>query len=432
MRKLFVIALILGTLGLWLATNQQDDGPLELPHDKYEQGTENQEFDNMVWSHSSDPKLLVKYCLFQFRKTTNFTHCVLSSSSAAQAKLFGRALWEIWLGHTQLAKETLDVLQQDGHWSLWGKVGLLELALHTGNQIQLTSLLLQFNNDFLSSGNIALIQSYKHYELWNTWNDLEWIRLEELLNKYTIKEIATDSKLLFLKSNVYFVRGQEEFLEELLKQSHPQVKNTAEYFYCLVYLAILKSGPDNSKNIIKKLAKDWPEDTEIVLEKVLSDLQDSDPTVQKFALKEIYDIAKLFNKDSKLLLEIMESLLTYHKFEEAGQVFKYLDLNKVVLDDFVLFHTISAWNDIYKVEYDSALSKLEKALEMAPKDLAANWLKVLLIKKLERPDLALRPLKILFTANPYNQSYRNQITYFRNNYDMPELESLYQRMIEHH
>ena len=91
-----------------------------------------------------------------------------------------------------------------------------------------------------------MLQSYKYYELWYTRNELEWKKLEVLLEKYTIEQITKDSELLFLQSNFYFVQGQRDDLEKLLKQTKLTIRNTAEYAYSLIYLAILKSDPEDS------------------------------------------------------------------------------------------------------------------------------------------------------------------------------------------
>lgn len=430
MRKLFAALLILSIISLWFVNYQTEKGPTQAPENDNISAFADQKLARTVWNEFSDPKLLIKHCLSQFKKNLDATDCTLSTSSADQTKLFSNVLWEIWSGHTGLAKDKIESLQQEEPWSSWGNIGLLELALHTGNQTQLGSLLAQFRDSFLSAKNTSLLQSYKYYELWYARNELEWEKLEALLEKYSIEQITKDSELLFLQSNVFFVRGQRDYLEKLLNQTKLSVRNTVDYTYSLIYLAILKSDTEESKTIVNKFAEDSPENIDIVLEKAQMDLLDTSPTVREAALRKIHNIAKLFSKDLGLLLSVMESLLTHHKFDEAGRIFNYIDLTNVILDDFVMFHTITAWNDIYMAEYEDALLKIEKALKMAPKDLAANWLKVLLAKKFERPDLAQDSLEILLRANPFNKNHINQILHFRNKYKTPELEALYQGMIE--
>lgn len=430
MRNLFASALILGIFSLWFVTNEAENEPTQTPVNDNVTAFADQKLASTVWNEFSDPKLLIKHCMSQFKEKNDATNCILSAGSTGQAKLFSSALWAIWSGHTILAKDEIELLKQEEPWSLWGNIGLLELALHTGNQTQLGSLLTQFRDGFLSSKNTSLLQSYNYYELWYTRNELEWKKLEVLLEKYTIEQITKDSELLFLQSNFYFVQGQRDDLEKLLNQTKLTIRNTAEYAYSLIYLAILKSDPEDSKAIIKKFAEDSPENIDIVLEKALMDLLDTNPIVREAALRKIHDIANLYSNDLGLLLSVMESLLTHHKFDEAGRIFKYIDLTDIILDDFVMFHTITAWNDIYMAEYEDALLKIEEALKMAPKDLASNWLKVLLAKKIERPDLAQNSLEVLLKANPYNKNHINQILHFRNKYKTPELEALYQSMIE--
>jgi tetratricopeptide (TPR) repeat protein len=430
MRKLLVALLILSIISLWFVNNQTEKEPAQAPENDNISAFADQKLANTVWNEFSDPKLLIKHCLSQFKENNDATDCILSTSSADQAKLFSSVLWKIWSGHTVLAKDEIELLQQEESWSLWGNIGLLELALHTGNQTQLGSLLVQFRDSFLSANNTSLLQSYKYYELWYTRNELKWKKLGALLEKYTIEQITRDPELLFLQSNIFFVRGQRDYLEKLLNQTELSARNTVDYTYSLIYLAILKSDTEESKTIINKFAEDSSENIDIVLEKAQMDLLDTSPTVREAALRKIHHIAKLFSKDLGLLLSVMESLLTHHKFDEAGRIFNYIDLTNVILDDFVMFHTIRAWNDIYMAEYEDALLKIEKALKMAPKDLAANWLKVLLAKKLERPDLAQDSLEILLKANPFNKNHINQILHFRNKYKTPELEALYQCMIQ--
>ncbi len=432
MRKLLIVAIILGVLGIWLITDQDNKDLITLQKDEKKLVSTNHKDTDMVWNELSDLMSLINYCSSLFKTNNNASSCVLTSESSEQIKLFASTLWKIWSGHSRRAKEDLELFQQEEAWSLWGKIGLMELALYTGNQKKLASLLDQFKDDFLSTKNNSLIEAYRNYELWHAFEDLNWKKLEKLLEKYTINQITSNPNLFLFQSSIYFVNGQRKKLKNFLNQTHPEVKVSANYINGLVYLAILEPKLERLDIIKKIFPTDRPWSVDIIFEMARLELMNDNPAVQEDALEKYFDIAKLSRNNPAYLLEIINSLASHHKFAEAEEIFKYLDVKYVDLEDFVIFKTVSAWNYVYIGDYENAAYEIELALKMAPKDLTANWLKVLLIKKLERPDLALRPLEILFTANPYNQSYRNQITYFRNNYDMPELESLYQRMIEHH
>ncbi len=429
MKNILIVILIVGVFAAWFHTDKVSIASLS---DASTSVFNNQEYVHSTWNSSSDPKLLIEYCSDQFSERNNVTDCSLAPNSAEQAKLFANALWKVWSGHTHQAEEKFKQLQQEEAWLLWGKVGLLELANHTGNQNKLGLLLDRFKQDFLSSKNDIFIQSYNYFELWHAHSSLEWVELEDLLNKYTIEQITSNSELLFMQSSIYLASGQKEKLGKLLNQARPEAKKSAYYVYSLVYLTDLKLNVIESDSIIKRFAITRPEDDSLALAKARLELLDDNKAVSEAALKKILDITKSHKKDVRFLLDIREILFSNHKFEAAKLVFKSTDLAGVVLEDFVMFKTVLAWEFILKNRFDYAISKLEEALNMAPRDLAANWLKVLIAKKLERPDLVQNSLKVLLDANPYNQSYRNQISHFRNKYKTPEFEVLYKRMIEHH
>jgi len=432
MKNILIISLIFGISIFLFFVISADKEPVMLPGTKDNHEYPNQEFANTVWNVLSDPKQLTKYCDAQFTKNSNEATCIVSSDSADQARVFSSALWEIWSGHTQLAKEKLEQLYEDKTWSLWGGVGLLELAHHTGNQNELTSLLEQLKEGFLSSENPQFISSYEFYELWYAKNNFEWARLENLLAKYSEEKINNDPELFFLQSSVFFTNGREPELKELLDEVSPVVKKTIYYVYSLVNYTSLKSGIKESDSIINKFVTTRPEDTELAAEKIYLELLDDNPAIVEDALNRLYDIVDLSSKDVNLILHMMLTLATDQKYDESVKVFNIANFgDDVVLEDFVMYHTFSAWEHVHMGEYDSAFYKLEKSINMAPKDTAANGLKVLLAKKFERPDLALSSLKILLETNPHNESYRNLILYFRNKYETPELEVLYRRMIGH-
>ncbi len=214
MKNILVAILIMGIFIAWFLINHADTAATTSPSDASTLVSNNPEYAHSTWNRSADPKLLIEYCSNQFSAKNNVTDCSLAPNSAEQAKLFANALWKVWSGHTHQAKEKFKQLQQEKPWSLWGKLGLLELANHTGNQNKLGLLLDRFKQDFLSSKNDIFIQSYKYFELWHAYSSLEWVELEGLLDKYTIEQITSNPELLFMQSNVYLVSGQKEKLEK--------------------------------------------------------------------------------------------------------------------------------------------------------------------------------------------------------------------------
>jgi lipopolysaccharide biosynthesis regulator YciM len=124
------------------------------------------------------------------------------------------------------------------------------------------------------------------------------------------------------------------------------------------------------------------------------------------------------------------TLAGYHKPEESGRIFDVIDTSNTTLTDFAAFHVLSAWDAVYRGDISQASSKLQKAFDMAPRHVAANWLKALIAKRQEDTRRGVEALEVLFAADPYNKNYRNMIRHFRSKLKTPELEQLYKEVLE--
>ena len=395
------------------------------------------EHTNTSWNALSDPKLLIKHCDAQFTRNSNQPTCVIFPDSHDQAKVFSKMLWEAWSGHTQLARYKFNMLQlnEDKVWSLWGGIGLLELENYTGNQIAVTSLLRRLKEDFLSSEKPLFIEMYEHYELWHASDNYEWARLKKLLGKYSKEKIRNDPELFFLQSTILVNNEQELELEKLLNEASPSVKKTIHYVNSMIEYTTLKYGIKELDSVIRKFAKDRPEDTKIAFSFAIQELSDNDPDVSEAALNRLYKISEASRKDVGLILSVLVILGAHKKFDESDKVLNMANFgDDVVLDDFVAYHNYMALTHLYKnkIEFYEAFNRVEKAISLAPKDTTANRLKVTIARENGRPDLALGSLRVLLEASPNYEGYRNQVIYFRNKYKTPEFESLYQRMINYH
>lgn len=391
------------------------------------------EHDKTLWNVLSDPKDLITYCDGQFVKNSNKPTCTISPNSADEAKVFSKALWEIWSGRTKLARAKLNKLHNNKKWSLWGGIGLFELAYQTGNQKQLGSLLKLLKKDFFSSENTLFINLYNYYELMYAGGNHEWKRLESLLGKYSKEIILYDPVLFSLQSRIFYIKKQESELAKLINKASPTVKKTSYYVPSVSYYTFLKFGIKESNAILRRYATDRPEDMVLTVSYLHQQLLDKNPNVAKNALNKLLEIIRSSKNNINLIFQTVLTLIQNKKYNESVNVLKMANFNNdVVLDDFVSYHIYLAWHDVYMGKDDAALNKLEEALSMAPRNIDVHDLKFLLERKHERPELALNSLKVLLESDPHNNNYRNEFSVFRKIYKLPELKSLYQRMNTYH
>lgn len=391
------------------------------------------EHDNTSWNALSDPGLLMEYCESQFIKDSSQPTCDISPNSSTRARMFSEGLWETWSGRTHLAEMKFKYLYESEKWSLWGSIGLLELAYTTENKNELASLLKKYKESFLSSDKPLFLKTYEHYELWHASENFEWEKLESLLQRYSKEQIQNDPALFFFQSSILVNNKQILELDELLSEVPLNVKETIHYINAMVAYTSLKYGEKERDIIISKFAKERPKEIAIVLSDAFNELSNDDPDVSKAALSKIYKITKSSKENVNLVLKTILILCAYNKFYESTEVFKIANFrNDVILDDFTAYHSFLAWVYLSQNLDNEVLNRVEKAIDMAPKDLTANRIKLYLARKNEEPDLALSSLKVLLNTSPHSESLREEISYFRNKYKTSEFESIYQQMITNH
>lgn len=179
---------------------------------------------------------------------------------------------------------------------------------------------------------------------------------------------------------------------------------------------------------IKQFASLHPENRDLILQRAYAEVIDRSPEIATAAVARIHDVATLSKHYVRLLLEISVTLASYHKFNDSVRVFRLIDHSNVNLDDFAAFHTLGAWHAISRGEMNEAVTSLNRALEMNPKQISANWLKAVIAKRQDDAQAGVIALNNLFDGDPYNENYVSLILHFRNRSETPSFERLFREI----
>lgn len=385
---------------------------------------------DFVWTRSSDPELLIIYCASKFTVSNQDSTCALGEGSKPQVVAFSDALWKTWSGHTVDARTVFTSLLRDNESALWGELGLLELATYTNNHRELASLLGRFEK-ILSNRDPIYRRLYEHYRIAHAEDTSDWAGLQKLLSKYSREQILNEPVLFSAQSRVLFVKGQRLQMAELLRTARSNIRGTTLYMLSKADYAVLEEGIGASKAAIRKLAASHPEDQRLALELAYIDIYQSSASVTSAGLKKLNNFARLSPNNVRLLLSMAVTLASYHKSDDSAQIFRLIDSRRTNLNDFALFHILSAWDAVYWGNIDQARKSLGEALEMAPRHVAANWLKVLIAKRRDDPRAGAEALAPLMESDPYNENYISLVMYFRDKFNTADFERLATQATRH-
>lgn len=378
----------------------------------------------VTWNVDSHFYDLLAFCQAQVDTAADQSTCAIDPGSAAEAVQFADALWLIWTGRTHSARQILQRLLAQGSWCGWGQAGLLQLALHTEDHKQLASLLAEFASPQSTCG-WGSASLFQHYSILLALESADWKALDRLLKELPQQAVLDSPSLFLAQAKYYYAVGRAADLATLLAAATPEVQESTEYLTQQAKFTALNEGVGSWSRAFHAQSKRHLTDRSLAIDAALSDLLDDSPEVVSAAAEKLEDIAVRSSKDVRLQMHLAIMLALHRQPEASERVYRRIETIDTSLQDFTAFHTLVAWNAIYRDDLEQAKKSIVSALSMAPRHYGANYLKALIAKKEGDSASGLEALHILQGADPYNENVRSMIKGFYENFPSEDWKALY-------
>lgn len=388
------------------------------------------EFADYRWVRASDPQLLIYYCASKFAVGVETSNCLVGPASAADAKRFADALWSVWLGQTKKARSTFEQLSKNRDWSEWGRIGFLELAWHTEDIKALGGLLTSYESDQAKERSDAFNKALRRYRLLHAEATNDWERIHAVARQHSLHQITHELALFTAYGRALYFQGRKRELADLLQAAPPALQETTVYMWLKVDHALLRGGTTASMEVVKQYVASQAENEQFALQTAYMEILDSSQEVATAARASIHRLAEASKHNVRLLLEIAVTLISYDKVDDSAQVMALVDRKNTNTEEFAMFHTLAAWNEVYHGDINKAASRLNRALDMHPKQVGANYLRALIAKREGDREAGVVSLRNLFESDPYNENYVSLILHFRQGFQTTDLERLFASVLE--
>ncbi len=383
-----------------------------------------QRLSKATWTIDSSFYDLNELCRAQLYTSYSQSTCHIDPSSAAQAVQFADALWLMWTGRTQSARQILQELQNQDSWCAWGQAGLLHLAYHTENHNQLAALI----SDFTSSKTDCDIQDaslVQHYSILLALETADWKVLDSLLRQLPQQTVLETPDFFRAQSQYYYATGRAADFAELLSAASPGVQESTEYLTQLAKFNALREGVGGWAQAFHALSDKNKTNRSLAIGAALSDLLGGNPEGVGLAAEMLVGIASRHSNDARLLMEMAAMLALHRQPTVSERVYRKIDTVGTSLQEFTAFHVLTAWNAVHRGDLEQARMRIGLALAMAPKHYGANYLKALIAKRESDAEMGLEALRILLAADPYNENVRSMIKGFYELHPSQDWKSLY-------
>lgn len=377
-----------------------------------------------TWTADSSFYDLTGLCRAQLYASTAQSTCHIDPSSTAQAVQFADALWLMWTGRTQSARQILQELQKQGGWCVWGQAGLLELALHTENHNQLASLITEFEDStpICELRNTMLTQ---HYAVVLASETADWKALDRLLGELPRRAVLESPELFSSQAKLYIATGRASDLASLFAAASSKVRESTEYLTLQAEFNALNEGVGSWSRAFHAQSNRHEDNRSLAVDAALSDLLKDSPEIVSAAADRLENIAAQSSQDVRLLMYLSIMLALHRQPVVSERVYRRIDTSGTSLQDFTAFHVLTAWNAVNRGDREQAKTRIGSALALAPRHFSANYLKALIAKRESDSEMGLEALGILLNADPYNENVRFMIKGFYEQYPSEDWKSLH-------
>lgn len=366
---------------------------------------------SVVWAENSDPLSFVNLCWAHFQMFEGRENCGVSPASEKGAKHFASALMDAWAGRGLAAAEGLEAIRGDPQWKLWGIVGSLEAASYMEDHSKLEKLLDKHREEFFDKGE-NFRNTWVHYAAGLHADTANWRGLRNIFSEMEQADIYRSPILLSAYARLMYHEEDIEAYAELIDSAPDPVRGTASYIFARAdYVSLVdspSSGVDALEGYIEGNSDVLPVRVEISL---LDLLYGAKGDVDK-AREVLSGLANENEHNVRFLLDLAVRLFQYRHDDLAREVAGMAGLSLSGADGFVMSHVLKAWIAVYRGEYKSAETRLDRALAMAPRHFHANWLRAMLARRQDDLEYGYLALSILMDFDRRNQNFCSMIEHF--------------------
>jgi len=358
----------------------------------------------------NDPTSVLLHCSEKFESAPRTGQCFTNEVEAGSAPgWYGNALYALWSNREDALQAAIKNLRYESFDPMWLWAAEAEVLAYRKALTSLHRQLLHTKAPHSSSTWRAL---FDRFRLSLMLSSGEREQLQEMLKKRGRAAVLKHLDLAIVQVHLLANQSRTRELGKLLVELKRQHPNDEFVTIAGARLALDTEGIAAALKILETNFPRFEESPGFLLEYGFLLLQEGSAIRRERGEGLVRRAVEQSKYRADFALSTTLLLLHYRHTALAWEIYRHLESVpgwKSVEEKFTDFHTVRAWQMVHLGNLDGATQSLAKALEEAPRDPEANWLRYLICKRTGAAECIAESLDNLWHMTPLDGYVRKAI-----------------------
>jgi len=353
------------------------------------------EFSMYDWHAERLPQNLMTYCQALVESGAPIPASLRQPNAPFHVAEFSRAYFMLLNGSARESVEIFAELTKDENHSVWGIVGLLEVAVYTRNITSMRGFLDRMRD--LKERDGMLAQTFSYYALHYEFHIANYDNAQRILNEI---ELRAESLLMQVHLLVRENRFGDAQRHIDLMAKLPELQGRAFIIMAQAEILAVQYGYEKSTKFLNRMSAKFPEMWQLRLLYAihLTGLERQGP--REIAAQTLLSLVDTRKHDIAMRLIVINVLLDLRAYDKAGMLINGLPR---ALNEFYYYNLVLAKLDSLMGDLNSRHANLSKARAMFPMEPDGLWFAYRISALNGDYQGAITVLNTLLSVDPHDQ-----------------------------